>query len=364
MITPMMVDTPAGEPIRRKGEIMRAMVWVGIISCLSLVGVASGQEQGWAAKFFQGNLQHDFGNVPWGAQLTHKFTITNIYNVPFMVEDARVSCGCVSVKKPTGVIPPRGIAELEANMDTRKAGATGKPKVVNIFVKLTSVPQSPGDKIYTSSCTLTVSCLAQGNIRYSHEKLHFGVVNLGAPATAVLDIEHFTNPAFEITGVVNHHHPVDVSVQRATPRMGGRVAYRVVAQLRKEAPAGEIKYEVQLNTNDRTTPILDVVMEGIIQAPLVASPNQINLGNVKVQEIVSGRVILRGPAGQSFRILGVDGQGDGLTVKVPEKAATAHLLVVEFVPQQAGKITKTLTIKTDLAGDLSAQVTVEGNGVP
>jgi len=49
---------------------------------------------------------------------------------------------------------------------------------------------------------------------------------------------------------------------------------------------------------------------------------------------------------------------------VPEKAATAHLLVVEFVPQQAGKITKTLTIKTDLAGDLSAQVTVEGNGVP
>jgi hypothetical protein len=249
-------------------------------------------------------------------------------------------------------------------MDTRKAGATGRPKVVTIFVKLTSVPQNPGDKVYTSSCTLTVSCLAQGSIRYSHEKLQFGVVNLGTPATAVLDIEHFTNPAFEITGVVNHQHPVDVTVQRIAPRMGGRAAFRLVGNLRKDAPAGEIKYEVQLNTNDRTTPVLDVVMEGIIQAPLVASPNQINLGNVKVSEIVSGRVILRGPSGQAFRILGVDGQGDGISVKYPDKAATAHLLVVEFVPTHAGKISKTLTIKTDLAGDLSAHVTVEGNGVP
>ncbi len=334
-----------------------AALWGGEIS-------AQAQEQGWAAKFFQGNLTHDFGNVPWGAQLTHKFTITNIYNVPFIVEDARVSCGCVSVKKPLGAIPPRGTAELEANMDTRKAGATGRPKVVNIFVKLTSVPQSPSDKVFTSSCTLTVSCLAQGSIRYSHEKLQFGVVNLGSPAVGVLDIEHFTNPAFEITGVVSHHHPVDVTIQRVQPRLGGRVAFRVVGTLRKDAPAGEIKYEVQLSTNDRTTPVLDVVMEGIIQAPLVASPNQINLGSVKVNEIVSGRVLLRGPAGTTFRILGVDGEGDGLTVKVSDKAASTHLIVIEFVPPQPGKVSRTLTIKTDLSGDLSASVTVEGVGVP
>src|SRR5689334_9889718 len=61
-------------------ESMRTLIAVGI--GLLLLPVAHAQEQGWGAKFFQGEVNHNFGNVPWGAQLTHKFTITNIYNVP------------------------------------------------------------------------------------------------------------------------------------------------------------------------------------------------------------------------------------------------------------------------------------------
>ena len=342
---------------------MRRIVVIGL-GLLLVPALGSAQEQGWAAKFFQGGLQHDFGNVPWGAQLTHKFTITNIYNVPFVIEDARVSCGCVTVKRPTGPIPPRGTAELEVNMDTRKAGATGKPKVVTIFVKLTSAPQSPGEKLFTSSCTLAVSCLAQGNIRYSHEKMYFGVVNLGTPQRAVLDIEHSTNPSFDISGVVPHNQPVDVKVERVAPRMGGRAAFRVTAALKGNAPAGEVKYEVQLKTNDRATDTLDVVMEGIIQAPLVASPNNFNLGNVRVNEVVSRNVVLKGAAGSNFKILAVEGEGDGIKAKFqPDKALPAHLIQIEFVPTQSGKISRTLVIKTNMPGDLSASVTVEGTGV-
>lgn len=340
---------------------MRRMVAIGLVAIL-MPALGSAQEQGWAAKFFNGGVRHDFGSVPWGSQLTHKFTITNIYNVPFVVEEARVSCGCVSVKKPVGQIKARGTDVLEAYMDTRKAGATGQPKVVNIFVKLTSVPEKPGDRIYSSSCVLTVSCLAQSNIRFSHDKMSFGTVNLGQTPRAVLDIEHFTNPAFEITGVAPHDQPVDVIIERAQPRMGGRVAYRVVGTLKGNAPAGEIKYEVKLTTNDKTTPVMEVVMEGMIRAPLVASPNLVELGNVRVGEVVSGRVVLGG-SGQMFKVLKVDGEGDGFKVKIPDRAAAAHLLTIEFVPTQPGKISKTFTVTTDLPGDLSATFTVTGVGV-
>lgn len=335
------------------------------VALLILPVIACAQGQGaWAEKFFQGNVNHDFGNVPWGQQLTHKFVITNIYNVPFVVESATVSCGCVSVKKPVGVIPPRGTAELEANMDTRKAGSTGQQKVVNIFVKLTSSPQNPTEKIFTSSCALSVRCLAQSNIRYSHEKMQFGVVNLGQAPQSQLWIEHFAGPAFQITEVVKNNEPIDVTVEKTQPRMGGLVGYRVVATLKPNAPAGEIKYEVQLKTNDPTTPVLDVVMEGIIQAPLVAAPNNINLGNVKQGEVVSRNVVLRGPAGKSFKIMKVEGEGDGIKVKFTEgKEASAHVIQIQFVPDAARKINKTLTFKTDLAGDLSASVVIEGTGV-
>jgi hypothetical protein len=339
------------------------MIAVGL-ALVVLPAVASAQEQGWAAKFFQGELNHNFGNVPWGAQLTHKFTITNIYNVPFVVEDATVSCGCVSVKKPAGVIPPRGTAELEANMDTRKAGATGKPKIVNVFVRLSSVPQNPGEKVFASSTVLSVQCLAQTNIRYSHEKMQFGVVNLGQQGQSQLFIEHFVAPGFDITGVVPHNEPVDVTVEKVQPRMGGLVGYRVVATLKTNAPAGEIKYEVQLKTNDPVTPVLDVVMEGIIQAPLVASPNNRNVGNVKVGEVVSMNVVIRGQPGKAFKVMKVEGEGDGFKAKFQStQAAPAHVIQIDFVPEKAGKISKTLTIKTDLPGDLSANVVVEGTGV-
>jgi hypothetical protein len=73
--------------------------------------------------------------------------------------------------------------------------------------------------------------------------------------------------------------------------------------------------------------------------------------------------VLRGPAGRTFKILKVEGEGDGFKAKFPaDKSQAAHLIQIEFIPAQPGKVSKTLTIKTDLPGDLSASVVVEGTG--
>src|SRR5437016_2296721 len=103
--------------------------------------LASAQEQGWAVKFFPSGLTHNFGTVAFGSSQTYKFTITNIYNVPFQVTEARPVCGCVEMKKPSVVIPPRGTAELEAVMNTRRIplNQLNQLKSVNIAVTLTSV---------------------------------------------------------------------------------------------------------------------------------------------------------------------------------------------------------------------------------
>src|SRR5262249_8988888 len=156
---------------------------------------------------------------------------------------------------------------------------------------------------------------------------------LGQSKQAVLAVEHFTNAAWQITDVVAHNHPVDVAVERTQPRMGGLVAYRVLATLKPNAPAGELRCDVQLRTDDPNTPVLDVVMEGVIQAPLVATPNHISLGNVKVNEVVSRHVLLRG-MGQSFKVVKVEGEGDGIKVKYSDKAAPVPVVMIEVVPTQ------------------------------
>src|SRR5262249_45426954 len=154
------------------------------------IGPAQAQppQQSWAAKFFPDGLTHDFGNVPWGAVVTYKFHIKNIYNVPFIVEQAQPGCGCTTAKKPSAVIPALGTEEIEATMDTRKILTTGQPKIVYITVRLKSVTDKPTDKIFASTCILTVSCVAKADLRFSQDKIVFGAVNLGQKRTQELDV--------------------------------------------------------------------------------------------------------------------------------------------------------------------------------
>src|SRR5690349_16902988 len=92
---------------RRERQTMRRSMWA-LLLIAALPAAAGAQEQGWAAKFFPNGLTHDFGTVAYGAQVTYKFPITNIYNVPFQITEARPGCGCTTAKIPPQPIPPRG----------------------------------------------------------------------------------------------------------------------------------------------------------------------------------------------------------------------------------------------------------------
>jgi len=342
---------------------------------LSLFGLAilpaavTGQEQGWGSKLFTNNgaapnaLVHNFGTVAYGAQLTHKFIITNPYNVPFKIADAKVSCGCVEVRKPDQAIPPRGTSELEAILNTRRIPPQqlNALKSVNVSVTVVSVPEK-GQPIATSMAILTVACLAKTNIQFNPDRINFGVVPAGQAARQFLDITHMTKPDWQITEVVAHKLPLDAEFQpqRAQP---GQVSYRLFVTLHKDVPAGEFRHEIQLKTNDPTTPLLSVLVEANVQSALTAAPNNVDLGKVKVNTAVLRHVIVRGP-GQPFKITWVSGDGNGINVKLPEKAAAAQVITIEFLPTAAGVLNKELTIKTDLNGGMNATVTIAGEAVP
>jgi hypothetical protein len=331
--------------------------------------MVSGQDQGWASKFFTNNgaapnaLVHNFGNVAFGAQLTHKFIITNPYSVPFKVAEAKAGCGCVEMKKPDQPIPPRGTAELEAILNTRRIPPQqlNALKSVNVSVTMVSVPE-PGQRASVSMATLTVSCLAKTNIWFNPDRVSFGVVPAGQSPRQFLDITNTTKPDFQITEVVANKIPLDAEFQpqRAQP---GQVSYRLFVTLHKDAPAGEFKHEIQLKTNDPATPLLSVLVEASVQSALVAAPNNVDLGKVKVNTAVMRHVIVRGP-GQPFKITGVTGDGNGIKVKLPDKAAAAQVVTIEYLPTAAGAVNKELTIKTDLNGGLSTVVIVNGEAVP
>src|SRR5262245_40551071 len=111
----------------------------GFVALLALFALSpvTASAQAWAEKMFRDKdtkdnpLVHDFGSVPRGAQLFHRFKITNIYAVPMEITNLKPSCGCGTAKATKTTLEKRESGFIEVTLDTTRF--TG-PKTVTISV--------------------------------------------------------------------------------------------------------------------------------------------------------------------------------------------------------------------------------------
>jgi len=336
-----------------------------------LAGFVSAQtaapEEPWANKLFKtkGSISHDFGTVPRGAQLKYTFSMKNIWRVPIQITDVRVSCGCVTFtpeKKADAplkdrlekvvVLQPNEEGSLSINMDARRF--TGA-KTVIIFVTL-------GPE-FVSTAALRVSAVARQDVVFNPGTVNFGIVQRGETPSQVLDVEYSGTLDWRITEVVkNSAAPFKLSVEelyreRPARFRAGRVGYRFSVTLKPDAAAGPFKQEIVLKTNDPASPTLSAGIEGTIQASLSVAPGNIRMNDLKVGATRTRNVIVSGS--RAFRVLSVDGMGDGVTIEIPDRAASSHILTVRCQPTKTGDVRKQLIIHTDLDGE-TVTVSVEG----
>src|SRR5205085_1872237 len=91
-----------------------------------------GQVAPWANKFFLPDIAanreqpappviaHNFGDVPHGTLCVHKFTVTNIYDVPMQITEVRKSCHCLDFVPMTKVLQPNESADFTVTMNSGK----------------------------------------------------------------------------------------------------------------------------------------------------------------------------------------------------------------------------------------------------
>jgi hypothetical protein len=339
---------------------MRQVAWSGLALLLLPALAVAQTESGWATKLFTqdgaAQLSHDFGTVPRGTLLTHKFTLTNIYAVPLQITQVRVSCGCVScvTPVPTSPIQPRETFTLEFTMNARNFAG---PKVVNIFV--TVGPQF----ISTASLTLVANSRQDVVVNYADQRqTTLGIVPQGQRASLAFDVEYAGNADWRVLGVAKTNAPLDVIVQpNPSPKPPASRSYRVVATLRDDAPSGSFKHEVLLETNDPAGPHVPLLVEGTVQAPLEIKPDKINLGQVPVGEARSLNVVIK--ASRAFRVVEVIGQGDGLTVDLRPVSSPVQIPSIKFQPTKVGELKRVLKFRTDLDNGAVVSLPVEATAV-
>lgn len=333
---------------------MRKFVLVLFAMLVSGSAALAQQSAAWADKLFAGATTHDFGIAPRGAQLKHTFKLTNIYKVPLDVTDLRVSCGCVHPDMPVKTVQPGETVNLNITMDASKFVGS---KTVKIFVTV-------GPK-FISTATLTVSAIARGDVAFSPSEIDFGGVQRGQTPTKAIEIEYTGGLAdWRVNEIVKSGTaPFELKVEELPRLVNGapRKGYRILATMKADAAAGTIRQEIVLKTNDPAAPVLTFQIVGNVQAGLAVSPGSINVRELKVGETQTKKVFVRGA--RPFRILAVDGQGDGIKVDVPNRLDSTQVLTIHIAPTKAGAFRKQLLIRTDLDGD-SMPLVIEGTIEP
>jgi hypothetical protein len=307
--------------------------------------------QGWAEKMFKDGLSHDFGSVPRGAQLFHRFTITNIYAVRMEITEIRSGCGCVSATPSTRVLEPRQSATIDVSMDARRF--TG--------AKTVAIRVSVGPE-YVSSAELKVTANSRSDVVFNPGDVNFGVVSRGQTPSQTIDVEYAGVLNWQVSEIVAKDLPLDVSFKELY-RRPGQVGYQVKVTLKADAPPGLLRQEILLQTNDPASKSVPILVEATVQAPLSVSPSSHNLGTVKAGDPLTRRVTVQGS--KPFRVLSIEGLGEGVTLGAELAAAAAPVQTVTFKCHfdKAGDFKRELKIKTDLQ-EAPVVVTIEGTAAP
>lgn len=280
-----------------------------------------------------GETVHDFGTVPRGSQLLHRFQWRNTTTQALELVEYQRSCGCTSVSISPHTVEPGQLGFIDMHMDTKPFAGD---KSVNL-----SLVFGPGKQI---SAQFQVKATSRGDIVYNPGQFSFGSIHENAAPVQTMEIEYAGNLDWKIEGVAAKPAGVEVKIAEAYRRPGA-VGYRITASLGSGLPSGDYKQTIQLRTNDPSNPVLPLLVEATVRAAVTVVPDNLFYGTVKVGQAMSRRVTLR--SSTPFRILAVDGQNNGLHVTLPTASAAVHSILIQWKPSEAGEMRAELRIHTD-----------------
>ncbi len=315
-----------------------------VVGSWLLIGLGAGwvEAAGWPDSLFP-ESRHDFGMVPRGVKVKHDFLLVNRLSEPVTIVDLRPSCGCTSGRAATSLVAPGQTAVIEAEMDTRNFVG---PKSTVLFVKLMTASGREGEaRLGVSSQILSDIVLNPGSI-------DFGTVARGQSPVQVLTVERINGAGWRFTRMVSASRALNAQLVE-TGRKEGVVSYSVTASLKPDAPAGLLRDEIRLISNDPETPSIPIMVTGWIKGDLTAAPSVLSLGQIHSSAGAQGRFIIR--SSRPFGIRSIEGAGDGFATSPPDGARQPmHVVTVAYKPDEGttrGDIRRVFRVHTDLPGE-------------
>ncbi len=319
------------------------------------LGAARSLADAWTDALFP-ERSHDFGMVPRGVKVKHDFLLVNRLSEPITILNLRPSCGCTSGKAHASTVAPGESTVIEAEMDTRNFVG---PKATVLFVNLITASGRE------SEARLAVSSFILSDIVLNPGAVDFGTVKRGQAATQVLTIDRINRPDWKFTRMVSATRSLSAQLVE-TSRKDAAVSYALTVSVKPDAPAGLLRDELRLISNDPETPSIPIMVTGVIRGDLTAAPSVLSLGQVHSSAGAHGRFVVR--ASRPFAIRAIEGAGNGFVTSAPDGTRqAAHVVTVAYKPEEGtttGDIRRVFRVHTDLPDEPALDLTATLHVVP
>lgn len=307
-----------------------------LLACFA--GSASAQD--WARKMFD-ETDHDFGVVARGSDTVFKFPIKNIYKEDVVLSSVRSSCGCTTPSLENEVIKTYETGYVVAKFNTRTfTGIHSATLTVSI------------SKPYPAQVQVRVHGNIRGDVVFEPGSIDFGQFDQGSPQEKRVSVSYAGRSGWEITDVRSADENLEAElVQRE--RNGGRVIYDLVVRARESVPAGYLKSQVVLVTNDGSNPRIPLEIAADVKPELTVAPDTIVLGDIPQGETVTKRLLVRGK--RPFQVTSVVCDDDAFTFEHSGEAADKQIVTLTFTSKgDPRRLRAPVKIFTDLGETFTA----------
>jgi hypothetical protein len=319
--------------------------FVCLAAVLGFASPAAAQE--WATKMFSAT-SHNFGTVAKGSKTEYRFAFKNLYKEDVHVVGVRTSCGCTSPEVTKRDLKTHETSEIVAKFNTRTfLGQHGATLTVTF------------DKPFHAEVQLRVAGNIRGDVTFEPPFVDLGNIELGAGAERLVRVTRVGSTPWDIKDVRSANPNFEVTLSSPT-RTASQTAYDLKLRLKSDAPAGYVKGQLILVTNDARATQIPMDVEGRVVAAVTVSPQLLSLGAVKCGGTVTKNIVVR--ANRDFCVTGVVCDTGCLTCEPKMTPARVHILPITFqAGDAAGKVEQELRIKTDLGEGAVPVVTVQAS---
>ena len=326
-------------------RVLRRPLRLALAAALAVLLAGDARAQEWARKMFT-VTSHNFGTVAKGSKTEYRFVFRNIYKEDVHVVGVRTSCGCTSPEVTKRDLKTHETAEIIAKFNTRTfLGQHGATLTVTF------------DKPFHAEVQLRVAGNIRGDVTFDPPFVDLGNVDLGKGTERTVRVTRAGSTPWEIKDVRSANANFEVVLSKPTPG-SAQTAYDLSVRLKPDAPAGYVKGQLILVTNDPRATQIPMDVEGRVVAEVTVSPQLLSLGSVSPGGSVTKNVVVR--ANRPFCVTGISCPDGCLSCEPKATPATVHILPVTFTAGDAtGKVERQLKIATDLGEGAVPTVTVQ-----